>query len=503
MSFTKLNAGIIEGFSNALLHKNYDRPVETPPCHREWWELVTSDHPRIAVAAPRRHAKSTAITLAYVLACVLFRERSYVIIISDTITQACQFLGDIRRAIDTSDELKKLFKIEKFLKETEDDIEVVFEDGHSFKIQARGSGQSMRGLKWNNKRPDLIVGDDLENDEIVMNKDRRDKFKRWFYAAVIPAVSSNGVIRVIGTILHEDSFLNNLMPSEYNRRCVVEPLKTYLTNVRVSEWLAIKYRAHTDDFTKILWESNYTKDYFIDLRKNYLDRGIPDAYSQEYLNIPIDDSVAFFKRTDFKPLDTEDKKKRLNYYVTADLAISKDQQADYSVFIVAGVDENKVIQIKHVIRERMDSREIVDTIFALQEAYQPICFGIEEMQVSKAIGPFLREEMVRRAVYPNVELLKHMGLDKVARAKTMQARVRAGGVKVDKDADWYPVFEDELAKFPRATKDDQVDAFAYLGRMLDSMSEAATDKEIEEEEYYGQLRESRTGSDGRSKYTGY
>lgn len=501
----KLNAEIIEGFSKALLHTNYDRPVDTPDCHREWWKLVTSPHPRIAIAAPRRHAKSTAITLAYVLACVLFRERSYVIIISDTITQACQFLGDIKRAIDNNDELKKMFKVSRFLKESEDDIEVEFEDGKAFKIQARGSEQKMRGLKWDNKRPDLIIGDDLENDEIVMNKDRREKFKRWFYAAVIPCVSAEGIIRIVGTILHEDSFLNNLMPSDYNRRTVVEPLKTYLTDVRTSEWLSIKYRAHTDDFTKILWPSNYSKDYFIDLRKNYMDRGIPDAYSQEYLNIPIDDSIAFFKRSDFLSLDSDEHKRRLNYYVTADLAISKDQQADYTVFLIAGVDENKLIHLRHIVRERMDSREIVDTIFALQETYKPICFGIEEMQVSKAIGPFLREEMVRRGVFPNIELLKHMGLDKVARAKSIQARLRAGGVKVDKDADWYPAFEDELAKFPRATKDDQVDAFAYLGRMLDSMSEAATDQEIEDDDYYDELRQSRVdgGYDGRSRVTGY
>ena len=129
--------------------------------------------------------------------------------------------------------------------------------------------------------------------------------------------------------------------------------------------------------------------------------------------------------------------------------------------------------------------------------------GIEEMQVSKAIGPFLREEMIRTGEYLNLEPLKHMGIDKMARARSIQARTKAHSVKFDKSQDWYPAFEDEITKFPRSRKDDQVDAFAYMGRMLDSLIEAPTQQEIIDEEYYEQLHASRSQSDGRSKWTGY
>ena len=82
------------------------------------------------------------------------------------------------------------------MKDTEDDCIVKFTDGTEFRIAAKGSEQKMRGLKWNNKRPDLIVGDDLENDEIVLNTERRQKFKRWFYGALVPSLSQTGVIRI-------------------------------------------------------------------------------------------------------------------------------------------------------------------------------------------------------------------------------------------------------------------------------------------------------------------
>jgi hypothetical protein len=56
-----------------------------------------------------------------------------------------------------NEQLKSLFKIKEFVKDAEDDLIVATEDGHFFRIQAKGSEQKVRGLKWNGKRPDLIV----------------------------------------------------------------------------------------------------------------------------------------------------------------------------------------------------------------------------------------------------------------------------------------------------------------------------------------------------------
>jgi predicted phage terminase large subunit-like protein len=498
----ELTSDIIAGFSQSLLQKNYDQAVQSPECHYEWWNLCTSKESKVAIAAPRRHAKSTAVTLAYVLACVLFRSRGYALIVSDTIAQATQFLGDIKKELIDNDKIKELFQIKEFVKDTEEDVIVECHDGYQFRISAKGSEQKMRGLKWNNKRPDLIVCDDMENDEIVMNPERRMKFKRWFYGALVPSLAVGGLIRIVGTILHEDSLLNNLMPKDYHEDTVVEDLKSWSTN-KYKSWKSIKYRAHTDEFEEILWPERYSVEWFKKEKADYHSIGLPDVYSQEYLNIPIDESVAYFKRHDFLGMSAEDKKLPMHYYIAADLAISQKETADYSVFIVAGVDENRILYIKNIIRDRLDGRDIVDTVLDLQKVYEPELFGIEEMQVSKAIGPFLREESIRTGVYPNLLPLKHQGKDKISRARSIQGRMRANAVKFDKSAHWYAAFEDELCKFPRGTRDDQVDAFAYIGMMLDSLVEAPTQFEMDEEEYLDELHRSDAGDAGRSQYTGY
>lgn len=431
------------------------------------------------------------------------------LLVSDTESQAAMFLGYFKEQLQENTALVELFGLKRnekglvqFVKETETDIIVEMEDGHKFRVIAKGAEQKLRGLIWNGTRPDIILCDDMENDELVMNKDRREKMRKWFYSALLPCISSKGIIRVVGTILHMDSLLERLMPKPYDRFSHQDGLRLW-SESRRNGWTSIKYKAHNEDFSQVLWPEKHSKESLKQKQQEYAGMGMPDVYSQEYLNVPLDESVAYFKRNDFEHITEDDAKLPLTYYVTADLAISEADRADYSVFIIAGMDEFRRIHVKNVIRERLDGREIVDTLLNIQRVYDPEIVGIEEMQVSKAIGPFLNEEMVRENTYLSLIKLKHGGKDKIARARSIQARMRAKSVKFDKGADWYQAFEEELTRFPRDTHDDQVDAFAYLGLLLNTLVEAPTQEELEEEEYFMDLEQSGTNLNGRSLVTGY
>lgn len=499
-----ITAATVEGFCSAVLRKHFDDAVETPDFHRTIWEYCCDKASFVAIAAPRGHAKSTVVTHAYTLACLLFRERSYAIIVSETVSQSVQFLGDIKKELLDNDDLRELFGIGELLKDTEDDLICRMEDGHIFRVQAKGAEQKVRGLKWKAKRPDLIICDDLEGDECVMNKERRDKFKRWFNGALLPCRSTNGIVRVVGTILHLDSLLEGLMPERQVghsrlKSIVNEPLMQY-TTIK-TPWKSIKFRAHTEDFSHILWKEKWSKEKLLEERARYTAQGLGDVYSQEYLNVPLDESNTFFRRSDFLPIREEDKKLSLNYYITADLAVSQKERADYSVFAVAGMDDSGRLHCKNVIRDRMDAQQIVDTILTLQKLYKPSLFGIEAGMIQKSIGPFLNREMLQTGIFVPLQLLKP-SVDKITRARSMQARMRANACKFDKEAEWYSAFEEELMRFPRDRHDDQVDAWAYMGLMIDKMQEASTPEEEEEEAWLMEMKE--TGSDeGRSIITGY
>lgn len=504
-----LNKDLLKGFVGSCLLKNFDGQKPIAPFHEEWWDLCTSDYKYVAIAAPRGHSKSTSVTFSYLLAELLFRRRKFAVLVSDSEYQAAMFLGQIKQALQENEDVYNLFHLYKnekgfveFEKETETDIIVKFSDGYKFRVIAKGSEQKLRGLLWNGKRPDLLVLDDMESDEQVLNKERREKFRRWFYGALMPCLSEHGIIRYVGTVLHQDSMLENLMPKANLDFTQVDELKTWEPGKRRSLWKAVKYRAHNEDFSKVLWPDRWTPKALKELREDYVARGLPEQYSQEYLNIPVDEATSFFRKGDLVASSQEDKKSKLNYYIAGDFAISERDRADYTVFVVGGMDESGILHIKNVIRDRMDGAEIVDTMMALQRTYNPISFGIEETQITKALGPYLNRAMIERNQFINLYPMRPHKSDKQTRAQSIRARMRAGGVRVDKSADWYTTFEDELLNFPRSRHDDQVDAFAYLGLLLEKMIEAPTKEEMEEELWLEEHNQEET-DDGRNETTGY
>lgn len=496
----KLNAETIYGFTTSLLLSRFDNPKPTPDFHKELWELVCRPEPKVAIAAPRGHAKSTAITHAFTLASVLFRAKKYVLIVSDTEGQAVQFLGDIKMELIENQDLIDLFGVKKIVRDTEAMIIVEFEDGEQFRIQAKGSEQKVRGLKWRNKRPDLIVGDDLENDEIVMNEERREKFRRWFYNALLPSGGDNCTVRIVGTILHMDGLLERLMPAWGASTTETDGIKHWSTKEDTA-WLSVRYQGHNEDFSKMLWPEKFTEARYKAIRQDYVDQGFPEGYSQEYLNYPIDESNAYFRKDDFLPIDDPDE--YLEYYSAADLAISEKDRTAFTVILTAGVNKNGKLKVVDVRRFRGDSLVIMDEIFSVQQRFKPELFIIEQENIAKSIGPFLNAEMVKRGIYLNLETPTPTQ-DKLKRARSIQARMRAGQVEFDRDADWWPTLQTEMIQFPRGAYKDQVDALAHIGMALDKIAEAPTDEELEEEWWEREREESEMFNyDGRDLLTGY
>ena len=217
-------------------------------------------------------------------------------------------------------------------------------------------------------------------------------------------------------------------------------------------------------------------------------------------------STAYFKRPDFIeiPKFTLDaikyKEKKLTYYAAIDFAISTRERSDYTVIAVGGIDSDGIMNIVDIRRGRWDALEIVDEMFAVQKKYEPYYFVTEKGAIEKAIGAILRREQIVRQVYMNLYPMTPTK-DKQSRARSFQARFKAGGVKFDKTSEWYPDLEEELVRFPKARNDDQVDALSWLGLVVDQVQNADTPEEEYEHEYIAALKA--TNNDGRSKVTGY
>lgn len=422
---------------------------------------------------------STAVTHALGLAVPLFGFRDYLLIVSDTEGQSVKFLGDIKMELQENELLQREFGIDDFIRDTE--AEIVFHCAAGYvNITARGAEQKVRGLKWRGRRPNFILVDDLENDELVMNRDRRSKLKNWFHSALLPCGAWNCLYRVVGTILHLDSVLNNIL---------TDPT-----------WDHDVFSAHGPNFDNILWPERFPVGRLEQIKRGFMAQGLPDKYSQEYLNKPIDEETAYFKREWFTWRAPEHRKLFLRRFAAIDLAVSTKETADYTAIVVAGIDDRGRIHILEVRRSRWDSLETVQQMFEVQEQYRPDLFFVEKGPLNRAFYPFLVSEMARTGVYINL-LDVPCTADKVSRARSLQAKMRQGTVLFEQEAGWLPDLMSEMTRFPRDKHDDQVDAMALIGQGLDELGDAPSPRELEDEEYNVMFRDSLP--EGRSETCGY
>lgn len=487
----ELTAELLEGFASGYLSPLYDSPSPVPEFHRTCWKLYCSKESYVSAAAPRAHAKSTALTHAYGLACVCFRTDMYVLLVSATEDLAIAHLEDIAKQLRENEDLKEDFGIEKLAVDAKTEIVVRFTDGYEAKLLAKGSGQKLRGLKWHGRRPSLIICDDLEEDEQVDSIDRRAKFRRWVNRALIPTLSAKGRIRLHGTILHEDSYLARTMKSQ--------------------SWHSLFFKAHAafDDFSSILWPEMWSEKKLREKRQQFIDDNDASGYSQEYLNSPLDSSDAYLQKDWFLEMSDEDFDAEKIICAAADFAVSKKDHANKSAIAIGGEDVRHFLHALETRKGKWDSLEIIEQIFIVQEVWNPAFFWVEKGQIWSALEPMLKREMQERGIWINFVPIASTK-DKAARGRILQKRMKNGGVRWNKSGEWYAACEDEMLRFTasaEAAEDDQFDAWSLLAtgfeKMVSTEPEDFSEDEGDLEDDWWESRHRAAGAEGRSAVTGY
>jgi hypothetical protein len=106
-------------------------------------------------------------------------------------------------------------------------------------LQAVGSGQSLRGIKHYDFRPDCLLLDDVEGDIGASTPLEREDTKKWFFGTVLPALASRSIIRMAATPLDQECLPVTLgkMPTW---KTMVVPVRHIASNENAffESWLA-------------------------------------------------------------------------------------------------------------------------------------------------------------------------------------------------------------------------------------------------------------------------
>lgn len=154
--------------------------------HSEWAKAVLADPHFFGVAEwPREHAKSVHCTIILPLWLKIHGQLDGVILTSKSEDAAKRLISDIQAELMSNARYISCFG-EQYREGSWETGNFVTKDEVFF--IALGRGQSPRGIRYKNKRPNLGISDDIDDDEIVNNQHRVLKIVSWLLEAFIGAL---------------------------------------------------------------------------------------------------------------------------------------------------------------------------------------------------------------------------------------------------------------------------------------------------------------------------
>lgn len=140
------------------------------------------------VTSYRGSGKSTFATLAYPMYCALEQKRRFIPIVGDTFQQAEIMIQNLKYELENN----ALIRLDygDVRTDTWSNTRLVLKT--NVMVMARSKGQKLRGLKFQQWRPDLIIVDDPQSRDDVRTEERRMEDYRWFTTEVMGAIDKKG-----------------------------------------------------------------------------------------------------------------------------------------------------------------------------------------------------------------------------------------------------------------------------------------------------------------------
>jgi len=408
---------------------------------------------KLVIAMPRGWGKTSIVNKAYPAKKMVFQDKHYIIPISSTGSSAIEFSENLKSELLSNEDLVPIFGSIRssgtgYGQGGFSTLEWVTSTG--IKVMPRGAGQQIRGRLFGNYRPDLYIVDDLEDDEAVESEERREKLKNWFLSAVKNSVEFSDPtwrIIVIGTILHEDSLLANL-----------------LDDTKYPDWRKIKLELCDDNFVSN-WPEHISDDQCRTLHQEFKDAGKSEIFYREFRNIPIAMDEQGFKPEYFDNYDGDDPDMHSSAAESVVLCDpAKSMKKGSAKTAIIGVTVNMLkhkMWVRDVVKERMSPDMVYDEMLNMAERIDALVLAPEVTALHEYITYPLRNAMHKRGTnYIIIEVNPRQGKTGPKRSAGLIPWYRGGHIKHNRTA--CGSLERHLMQWPKPSEWDEIDALSGI-----------------------------------------
>lgn len=429
----------------------------SPEFHRVLADALLSKQRFLNIIAPRGTAKSSLAAEILVLHHFLFDEGPKVIVIaSKTVGHSVNRLQSIKDVLEYSESFRNAFGYwGRFSARKWQETEVVLRDGTY--IIAKGTGQQIRGLKYGNQRPTLIVVDDPEDENNTKTKEAMEHNLKWLLQSTLPSLDADrGRCIVIGTPQHE--------------ACMVFTLK------EMSSWQTLQFKYLNEDDGRMwsLWPEMRSVEALINERNEYQSIGkiaywyrerqcevIPGSeqmFKPEYLKywdgeLVIKAEGAFLHIKNLNGVET-DQLLAVNVFMGVDPASTTTDRSDFTAIVAVAYDAHRRRFVLPYDNLRLQPLDVKKRIVMRHREYMPMRTRVESNGYQEMLRASLVEEEGLRGI-----VAKETARDsKDKRLEALQPFFAEGSVYIK---DGMEELKSQLFAYPKSKHDDLMDALWY------------------------------------------
>lgn len=234
------------------------------------WELLkekihlTRDFSKIALGIPRGFAKTTFIKL-FIVYCILFTKKSFVLVISYNEDHAQSIIKDVCSMLG-NENIVNLFGDFSLNQEINQAGLKVFKfRGRKVILKATGAKGGIRGLNHESHRPDLMIFEDYQRKDDSENEELSKKLYEDMLGTAMKANSPFGCLYL---------FIANMYPTPGS---ILKKLKEN------KDWVKLIVGAIRSDGTS-LWEELHPIEQLLREYEEDLNAGVPQVFLAEKLN---------------------------------------------------------------------------------------------------------------------------------------------------------------------------------------------------------------------------
>jgi phage terminase large subunit-like protein len=394
---------------DTFLPKENNTAAPIADIHREIWSdiqdsIIGNGTNQRGWILPRGTGKSAFGNYAPACWCHAYGIKKYTLICSDIGSTAEKFIKDIKNTFLENNYIKQAFGVllnDKDKRYICNSTQLEFTN-KTF-IEAISSTSSMRGRKYGNNRPDLIILDDYQSIEDCRTSEAREK--KWNrYAndvkyAVQRAVVRNGKIIkrgstliALGTLQHKEDFYSRLMKQptwkfKNEKGVLIDDIDTYFNTGLWEQFKNIlfdfKSETHLEDAKEFYYSHEATMKFpmlwdefwdCLDMAMSYYEN--PASFKQEVQGDVDSVGEKWFKTVATQPREEIETHSFMKTMLCMDPASTDNGKSDYSAYLVGSEAENNLKYARKAelakINARTDFDKYIDHAIELLKEYPDI-----------------------------------------------------------------------------------------------------------------------------------